>query len=495
MKRSSWSREIGAVLVVGALLFTISCAVPLAPEYQIVKQTFDVQFVPGSAPELHIHNAYTLQNSGTAPLDFIDVVFPDAKTYGRINLQVELGGRPVTPQNLPEEYQVGSPGALRLPFASPWTQKEKRDLVIDYTFAPAAGATTQAAESFQLGTRGWLPVFLPPNHILADTPGQPPTMTFSVRVPASFVVVARGSEAGRKQDGAENIYRFNLGQDDLAPYIVAGRYLSSPEAKQSGGAVFWTSQPLPASISATQQRFTTAWGVLQKDFGKINKRETFPYFVESPAISFAVADSLPGDFASFPGGVFIDRAALASGANNSAFISESERALARTWFGDALYPARTALIAVGEGLPGYAAIVIDEASDGPPARQEDVLRLLNVYDEAHGRLQAPEKPVVATLPSDSSEQRRIAYGKAPLLFIALEDSCGGSSVRQGVADSIQLLRGKEVSINDLRAAIEYRCGKTLAEPFRAWLYNPGIPQAFRMRYAQAEANKKEAAAN
>ena len=103
MKRFYSPREIGiAVLTAAVLCCTISCAVPLAPGYQVVKQTFEVQFVPGTTPELRLHNAYTLQNSGNAPLDFIDVVFPDAKTYGRTNLQVQLDGRATTPQNLPE---------------------------------------------------------------------------------------------------------------------------------------------------------------------------------------------------------------------------------------------------------------------------------------------------------------------------------------------------------------------------------------------------------
>jgi hypothetical protein len=490
LKRCYSPREIGvAVLTAAVLCCTISCAVPLAPGYQIVKQTFEVQFVPGTTPELRLHNAYTLQNSGNAPLDFIDVVFPDVKTYGRTNLQVQLDGRASTPQNLPEEYQVGSPGALRVAFASPWPPKGKRELVVDYTLTPAAPSDAQAAEGFHLGTRGWLPVFLPPNHILASTPTRPPTMSYTVKVPATFVIVARGSAAGRKQDGSDTIYQFNLSKDDLAPYIVAGHYLSSSESKKPGDAIFWTAQPLPASAAATQQRFATAWGVLQKNFGQLNKRPTMPFIVESPSISFETADPSTGNFRSFPGGVFVTPAAFISATGSKEPIERSERALARTWFGDALSPAPAATIAVGEGLPGYATIVIDDAIDGPPARGADVVKLLQVYDDARSQLKVAEKSVVATIPADSPEQRRIAYAKAPLLFIALEDSCGSASVRQGIVDSIQLLRGEEVSVNDLRAAIEYRCGKSLAEPFRAWLYNPGIPAGFRERYGQLEENK------
>ncbi len=490
MKRFYSPREIGvAVLTAAVLSCTISCAVPLAPGYQVVKQTFEVQFVPGTTPELRLHNAYTLQNSGNAPLDFIDVVFPDAKTYGRTNLQVQLDGRASTPQNLPEEYQVGSPGALRVAFASPWLPKERREMVVDYTLTPAAPSDAQAAEGFHLGTRGWLPVFLPPNHILASTPTRPPTMSYTVKVPGTFVIVARGSAAGRKQDGSDTIYQFNLNKDDLAPYIVAGHYLSSSESKKPGDAIFWTAQPLPAGAAATQQRFATAWGVLQKNFGQLNKRPTMPFIVESPSISFETADPSTGNFRSFPGGVFVTPAAFVSSTGSKEPIERSERALARTWFGDALSPAPAATIAVGEGLPGYATIVIDDAIDGPPARGADVAKLLQVYADARSQLKVAEKSVVATIPADSPEQRRMAYAKAPLLFIALEDSCGSAGVRQGIADSIQLLRGKEVSVNDLRAAIEYRCGKSLAEAFRAWLYNPGIPAGFRERYGHLEENK------
>jgi len=464
--------------------------VPLAPSYQILKQTFEVQFVPGTTPELRVHNVYTLQNSGTAPLNFIDVVFPDAKTFGRANLQTQLAGQTVTPQNLPEEYQQASPGGLRLAFASAWPQKEKRELVVDYTLAPAADAHAQAAEGFHLGTRGWLPVFLPPNHILASAPIRPPTMTYTVKVPSTFVIVARGSAAGRKQDGAATIYRFNLDKDDLAPYIVAGHYLSSSETKQPGDAIFWTTQPLPADAATTRQRFASAWSVLQKNFGHLQKRDTEPYIVESPAFTFESADPSSGAFVSFPGGAFVSHAALVSGTANNDFIARNERALARTWFGDALTPAPSASVPLGEGLPAYAAIVIDEAIEGQTTRQADVADLLHVYDDARSQLKIAEKSVIATLPADSPEQRRIAYAKAPLLFVALEDSCGETNVRLGIAQAIQLLRGKEVSVNDLRAAIEYTCGKSLAEPFRAWLYNPGIPAGFRAHYGQVEENKK-----
>src|ERR1700679_1494062 len=104
------------------ILFVLmsACTVPLAPQYQIVKQTFEIRFVSGANPEVRIHNVYTLQNTGTADLAFIDAVLPATKIYGRTNLSVQSGGHTMTPADLPLEYQQDSPGALRLHFESGW---------------------------------------------------------------------------------------------------------------------------------------------------------------------------------------------------------------------------------------------------------------------------------------------------------------------------------------------------------------------------------------
>jgi hypothetical protein len=468
--------------------------VPLAPQYQIVKQTFEVRFIAGPNPEIKLHNVYTLQNTGNADLDFIDVVFPVAKIYGRSSVSVESGGRPVVPVDLPLEYQQDSPGALRIQFGSRWPQKEKRDLTVDYSFSPPSAGGQQfslGAQTFHLGARGWLPVFLPPNHILAATPTRPEKLSYTVRVPSDFAVLARGSTGPRKQEGTDTIYRFDLEKRDLGPYIVAGRYIGANQNKKSAGAVFWTLKDWQQNSSPGPDRFASAWLVLQKNFGEIDKRGGGPYIVESPSLEADVNLTGGAGFAAFPGGVLINPAGLDLRADNQAFTQRVERGLARTWFDDALQPAPLAAVAIGDGLPDYATIVIDEAAGGPSARRERIIELLKSYDESRGQLKVPEKSVVATLPTDSPEEQRIAEAKAPLLFAVLEDTCGATPVRAGLAQVIQLLRGKEVSVNDVRAAIEYTTTKNLAEPFRVWLYNPGIPSDFRARYAAAGENRKE----
>ncbi|HEY0702936.1 MAG TPA: hypothetical protein VGD60_09235 [Candidatus Acidoferrales bacterium] len=494
MKRSSSSRLVFAAFVVAIVLFLApSCTVPLAPGYQILKQTFDVNFVSNPSPEIRVHNVYTLRNSGTAPLDFIDVVFPDEKLYGRTSLHVALDGRAVEPASLPAEYQPGSPGAVRLSSGSSWPQKDSRELVVDYTLAALGSSGVNfalTAENFFLGTQGWLPVFLPPNHILASAPVRPDKMEYTVCLPNDFMVLARGSSAGRKQNGADTTYRFALNKDDLAPYVVAGRYSASSGSAKSEAAIFWTSQLLPASAAAAAQRFAAAWTTLQKNFGQLDKRATVPYIVEAPALTSPTSGTSTSAFAGFPGGVLVNSAALALGTDNREFVESVERSLAITWFGDAMRPAPAASIALGEGLPAYAAVVIDEASGGSDARTKDIAGLLHDYDQGRQPKNVPEKSVLATLATDPLEQRRAARAKAALLFVALEDAYGPTPVRAGLAQAVQLLRGKDVTVNDVRAAIEFTTKANLAEPFRAWLYNPGIPAAFRARYGPPAENQK-----
>jgi hypothetical protein len=499
LDRSASPRLVLAATATVLLLCVLSaCATPLAPQYQIVKQTFEIRFVSGSNPEIKLHNVYTLQNTGNAGLDFVDVVFPAAKVYGRTNLTVQSGGRALTPVDLPVEYQPDSPGALRLPLDSRWPQKEKRDLVVDYSFSPPRAGGEEFAlgpQTFHLGTRGWLPVFLPPNHIFAAAPVRPDKLSYAVRVPSDFTVLARGSAASRQQDGSDTIYRFSLDKRDLGPYVVAGHYAPSHQTNKSSEAVFWTLENVPQNATSQPNRFAAAWSVLQKNFGEIDKRTSAPYIVETPTLEADNSASGDAAFAAFPGGVLINSAALGLGTDNEIFTERVERGLARTWFDDALQPAPFAALALGDGLPAYATIVIDDAAGGDSARRKRIAALLNSYDGAHSQLKVPEKSVVATLLTDSLEQRRIAEAKAPLLFVALEDSCGATPVRAGLAQAIQLLRGKEVSVNDIRAAIEYTTGKNLAEPFRGWLYNPGIPSDFRARYLSAAGNEKEQTEN
>ncbi len=329
----------------------------------------------------------------------------------------------------------------------------------------------------------------PPNRVLAPYPARPPKTFYTVRVPDNFLVLAGGTPAGRKKEGGETEYRFDLRKNDLPPYIVAGRYVDSaaPGKAADGAEVsFWTLQPLQGDPSAAARSIAAAWSALQKDFGPLDKNIPRPHIVESAELRARSGEENQVAAASFPGGALVNSSALALGFQSDELTQEINQALAHSWFGVEMYPEPDAAVGIGEGLPNYATIVVDEASGGQPARQRRIRQFLNAYEAAVQQSAGTpnaEESIVTTMLYDSFTRRRIAAAKAALFFIALEDAYGEAPVRSGLAQVVALLRGKEVGFGDLRAALEQTTGKNLAEPFRVWLYSTGIPQDFRDRYA------------
>lgn len=475
----------GLSLTVFALLLllgTSACSVPLAPGYQIVSENRQIQFVPSETPEIRISARYALRNSGTTDLEFIDVTFPDTKAYGRTELKVELDGHSAKLVNLPEEYQPESPNALRLPFDSVWKRGEKHELSVEYGFRSpqdAGDRITIGAQDFHLGSRGWSPLLLPPKHFLSPFPDRPDRTAYTVVVPSDFLVLSGGRLKGRKQLGASTEFRFELRKSDMSPAIVAGRYTaSSPEAKASS-AIFWTLQPLKDDPRAAVESITAVWNALENDFGPLSKDIRVPHIVESTMVR-GEEGSERAPSVDFPGGVLVSPALLSLGLNSETFQARVTHEIAHNWFGDQVFFSRFTAIGLGEGLPEYATIVAEEAQKGEAGRRARVSNYLRLYDEA--AKSAEEIPLGITARTDLPEQQRIAEAKAALFFVAVEDACGEKQMRDGLKELIALLRGQEVNYDVLRAELEQVSGKKLADLFRVWLNDKGIPDDFRARY-------------
>jgi hypothetical protein len=474
------------VLDVIFILCSSGCTVLLTPGYRILKESREVQFVAGQTPELQIHASFTLENIGKSELTFVDVVFPNEKVFGRRNLRAEVDGHDAALSKLPEEYQQDAPNTLRMALEPAWGQKQKREVVIEYALnSPEDSGTniTLAANNFHVGFRGWFPVLQPPRHVLAPYPKRPDKTKVTIRVPQDFLVLSRGIQTGRRQQGSDTQYLFQLHKEDLAPFIVAGRYTESISQGKANSAIFWTLSPLKENPASSVDQITAAWNVLQTDFEPLDKNIRIPHVVESADLRAHIIGEEGPAAASFPGGVLVNAEALALGINSDAFLERVTHALAHNWFGGELYPMPDAAIGMGEGLPEYATIVVDEARNGSTARQQRIGAFLREYDAA--LKEAAEKPLGMTTLSDPLEQRRIAMAKAPLFFIALEDTYGEAPIRVGLSRLVTLLRGEEVGYNDLRAALEESTGKSLAETFRTWLYDKGLPNDFRARYESA----------
>jgi hypothetical protein len=482
------------VLLTAAILFNSGCAVPLAPEYDVKKETVAIHFTSsaGAQPELQIRSVYSIENTGTTPLDFMDVNLPNPKIFGRADLKFSLDGKPVSASPLPADLQFSLPEAMRIPFGAPLDKKSRRELTVEYTFrAPVLSGTqiTLNPADFHLGTRGWEPVLLPPRHVLSPEPIRPEKREYSVTVPSDFRIVARGKSSGTKKSGTATEYRFKLGPADFNIYVVAGRYADS--AKNRDAVSFWTHDPLKEDPAHAAGEVARAWAVMEKQFGPLDKNVRTAHVVESEGFGLNGVDSQGATALAFPGGALVNPPALALGVNSDQFLSLATQAVAAGWFSNKVYPTSNDVVGISGGLAGYATIVIDEARGGAQARTTRIADYIHRYDKAvrdlagHQKDGKPleEEPIVATLPDDPYPQRAVGLAKSPLFYAALDDQCGGEPVRKGLVSMMNIMAGQEVDFKVMRSSIEYTCKKDLAATFREWLNNTGLPASFREKYA------------
>ncbi|MFY9729788.1 MAG: M1 family aminopeptidase [Candidatus Acidiferrales bacterium] len=488
MSRAAFHSRLAPLAAIAILMIcSAGCTVPLAPGYAISKESREIQFVSGAVPELKIRGQFTLVNSGTSKLTFIDVVVPPEKTAGLGGLHVEVNGREVNTVPLPAELQYDHPHTLRIPLESTWEQKQKRDLLIEYVLRSPGDSGSQitlSPKTFSLGFSGWFAVLQPPDHALSPFPNRPDKTLVTIRTPANFLLLSRGTKVGAKKLGDEMETRYMVRIKDLAPFAIGGQYVEASSSRSGKGSVaFWTVEPLKQDITASAQRIESAWNVMQNNFGPLDKNISGPHVVESPELRNHLTGETGPAAAAFPGGALVSSAALALGINNEEFLDKVTHAIAHDWFGQQIYPAPFAALGLGEGLPEYATIVIDEASKGEAGRRQRIMEYLRAYDDASKK--AVEISLGTAKLTDPPEQRAISLAKAPLFYIALEDKCGEAPVRSALKRVIGLLRGQQVGYNEIRSAIEQESGKDLAEFFRTWLYELGIPKDFRAKYQPA----------
>lgn len=473
------------LLALAVCVCLCNCAVPIAPGYKITKESRGIRFVPGSPPAIRTRLTYTLVNSGTTELNFVDVTLPAMSSYGLVDVHATLDGQAVQLHDLPAELRFDSPSVRRLNLDVPWKRGVKHELVVEYAFrAPGEPGSriTLSDSDFHIGSRGGFAALQPPKHFLAPYPKRPSKTYYTVDVPADFRVLARGTLADRKQTGGETEYRYRLASDDLTAFVVAGRYVESAPLG-ANGPIFWTFQPVSIQQGAAEQ-IKEAWDTLEKDFGPLDKNIGAPHIVETSDLPAHVIGEQGPAAISFPGGALVSAEGFEQGSQqdpqSEAFVDAVSHALAHNWFGDEIYPAANTSLVLTEGLPEYATIMIDEARGGEAARRKRIQQYLSEYDIA--LKEGDESTLAVASVADPEPERRIALAKAPLFFAALEDECGANAMQGALKEVVTLLRGEEVGYPAIRAALEQQSGKNLAAMFRLWLNEKGIPQDFRARY-------------
>ena len=185
------------------------------------------------------------------------------------------------------------------------------------------------------------------------------------------------------------------------------------------------------------------------------------------------------EWTSFPDGVLLDSRAFAQGITNQAVFELAEYELAQTWFGWRVHPRPEAQILMGRGVGLFSWVVAAEAR-GQDQRARMIESLLDRYDRA--RLVAADRRLLEPPAGYSRAERISTSNKAALFFVALEDLCGHDNLRAAFRTIVQARGNDDVGYEELRAAVEFASRRDLAEMFRRWLIQPGIPEDFRVPY-------------
>jgi hypothetical protein len=465
-------------------LLAAGCVHPLGPGYHFDDRQVEIRVSSASPGRIHLHVADELENAGDRPLRSLEVRLPEGPVFGEQNLRVQIQGAEVSTQHSSQT----DVRMMRAPFDPPWEQNEKRKVVTEWDLMPEAsarGTIVASPDGFFVADETALPLWQTPNGVFARGGANPVKELLIVFAPQDFRVLAPGRPMKRAHDGNQVAHRFSISpQNDFLPYVVAGRYLEKTIHSRQGEVQFWTFRPMdgPAAQTAAD-RLSSSMKTLTEYFGPTSKGKADVRIVEAPV-------ELPAEFGStgdpggtsFPEGALLDPRALQQGIESEAVLQLAEYELARTWFGWRVRPRPEAQILMGRGV-GLFGLVIAAEGRGQDQRRSMVASLIDRYDEA--RAAAPDKRLMEP-PAGYSRAERISTGyRAALFFVALEDLCGHDNLRTALRDIIRARASSDTGYEELGAAAESASGKDLAEMFRAWLVQPGIPDTFRARYQKS----------
>jgi len=458
-----------------------------------------VRFVPGNPPHLAIRAQYSLANFGTTPLDSIEIGLPSQKGFGSGNFHVKIDGREIQPRRegnpaaQPPEGESAvseSPSRVwRIPFASRWSRRQRRSLLIEYDLAAQATSDPRiwvGANMFYLNDSGWFPDLLSAKALFAKNAARPDPSDLIVSVPADFVATASGEPRGMHKASGETEFRFRLHRDDFGPYVVAGEYQQQKITTPDGAVVIWTFKPIAAAqAQQTEEQIAAAAKFYAQTFGPLPKSLNAIHDIQLPGnappksasrMEAAEASVLPGtvyDWAPPRG------QSLSSNRGNVVAGAIGQTALGYTWFGHLIAPGAEAWT-LRDGLIAYAEELQDEGSNVGIPRDDGIVSNLKDYDDE--RTKAVEKPIAFLTTGDPEDQQRIGGDKSMLFLFALEDKCGRENVEHAIAHMVYALRGQEYGYTDFRAALEQECHQDLSGFFDTWLDQKGIPADFRARY-------------
>jgi hypothetical protein len=479
-----WISRFLLALALGAgVCLAAGCVHPLGPGYHFPDRQAEIRVSDKSPGRIQLRVTDELVNAGDRPLHSLEVRLPEGPAFGERNLSIRIDGVEVSPQG----SSPIDPRMMSAPFDPVWKENETRSIVTDWELRPrfsARGTIVASAEGFFIADETALPLWQTPLGVFPRGGTIPGRELLTVTAPSDFRVLVDGRPAGQKAEGNQVVRRFRSdSRSEYRPYVIAGRYQEKIVHTRQADVQFWTFRPVDAVAAQTAAtRFASSMKSLEDFFGPASAAKTSVRVAESPV-------DLPGEFAaesdpggaSFPRGVLLDQRDFQHGLASEPVLQLAEYELTRTWYGWRVRPSPEAQILMGRGV-GLFGLVLAAEGRGADQRVPTVALLIERYDEA--RAAAPDRRLMEP-PEGYSRAERISTGyRGALFFVALEDECGHGNLKTALRDILSARASSDTGYEDLRAALETASGKDLAEMFRKWLVQPGIPDEFRSRYTK-----------
>jgi hypothetical protein len=470
-----------ALEVIACAWLVAGCVQPLGPGYHFPDRQAEIRVAGASLDRIEIRVTDELVNAGDRPLHSLEVRLPEGRAFGERNLRMTIDGAEASP----ERSSPGDPRQTRAPFVPVWKVNETRKVVTEWELMPQfspRGTIVVSPEGFFIADETALPLWQTPFGVFPRGGTIPEKELLTVIAPADFRVLAPGKALKPSAEGGDTARRFQLEpqKTESIPYLVAGRYQEKIARTRLGDVRFWTFHAIDqGAAQAAGERLAASMVSLENFFGPANGQGDI-WIAESPV-------DLPGEFAaasdpggaSFPRGVLLDPRDFHEGLASEPVLELAEYELARTWYGWRVRPRPEAQILMGRGV-GLFGLVIAAEGRGGGERARMVAALIERYDEA--RAAAPDRRLMEP-PEGYSRAARISTGyRGALFFVALEDLCGRDNLKTALDDVLYARAESDTGYEELRAALETASRKDLADVFRKWLVQPGIPDEFRARY-------------
>jgi len=338
------------------------------------------------------------------------------------------------------------------------------------------GTRTAFADNWPNRARFWFPSI--------DHPSDKASVSFAVRAPAGWSVIANGPRADGQpavQPPADGVWRFAATEPIPTYAMVVG---AAPlretliDACADGGA----GKCVPTRLYTFAPDSAKAWPSFRRagDMLEFYSRLIAPY--PYAKLDHAQSATRFGGMENV-GAIFYSEQAIAQGADIEVIVAHE---IVHQWFGNGVTARDWQHLWLSEGFATYFASLFFEETDGP-----DAFRALVAQDRADylqsGDAQLPlVDTTAALLPDLFALLNANSYQKGALVLHMLRGLLGDDAFFDGIRRYYAAHRYGTALSADLQRALEQASGRELQSFFDQWVYSPGHP-VLRITHAYDDA--------